>query len=183
MNIVYFGNLGVGRVESLCEVADCLNKINPNLKLDIYGKTQEEKIRLMQRYPNINYCGFVGVDKIREIIETADILIHVESFDPIIMPRLKYAFSTKIAQYLCSGRCVLLYAPFDMASTQYLLKTDAAIVANEKQTLQGVLARLVNEWEFRMEYAEKAFSTALQHHDRNVVSNEVKDYILEAVNK
>ncbi len=183
INIVYFGNLGVGRVESLCEIADCLKEIGADIELNVYGKAQDEKIRLMKKYSNLNYCGFVGMEEICKIKQNADILVHVESFDPIIMPRLKYAFSTKIAQYLCAGRCILSYAPIDMASTQYFIETDSAIVVNEKQKLYELLNRLIQDTCLRTEYSEKALSTALRYHDRSVVSHEVRNYILEAINE
>ena len=151
--------------------------------MNIYGRIPEEKIQLVKQRPNINCHGFVGIDKIREAVNDVDILIHVESLNPIIMPQLKYAFSTKIAQYLCSGRCILSYAPIDMASTQYFLGTDSAVVANDKDGLRNALVQLLENAELRKEYSAKALNVAVENHNRMVVSREIRRYLLGVVNE
>ncbi len=171
-NITYFGNLGVGRVESILDVATALRDIKPNLKIYVYGNANEEKIDLMKNHPNIEYRGYVDQQKLRTIREEADVLLQVESFDKKIVPKLKFAFSTKIAQCLCSGRCLLSYAPKDMAATQYLIDNDCACIATSFEELKMALKKLLTEPELIQRYAQKAKLTAIKNH--NVKNNSQK---------
>lgn len=109
-----------------------------------------------------------------EIIDASDILLHVESFDPAYIDKLKYAFSTKIAQCFCAGRCLFSYAPKGTASTQYLLSTESAVVAAAPDELKNGLALIINNKEIRTEYAKRAKRLATQKHDMASVSHQIK---------
>lgn len=177
LRISYFGNLGVGRGESLLKVSEILERIDPTLVLDIYGNAAEELAERFYARPNISYHGFVDADTLHGIVERSDILLHVESFDEKIMPKLKYAFSTKIAQCLRSGRCFVTYAPAETASTRYLTVKGGAAVASSEQELEELLRRLVTEPELRREYAEIARAAGEKNHKMSVTAAYVREEI------
>ena len=179
--ISYFGNLGVGRVDSLIEIADALSKIDPDLKIDIYGKSTEENMSKLNSKDNISLKGFVDQKKLGEVKNESDILLHAESFDPQIMPKLKFAFSTKIGQYLCAGRCIVSYAPEDMASSQYLLKNKCAVMITDHSQLEDKLYSVITDGQKRMEYAQKAHEIALKNHDMECTSKYVEEKICERI--
>lgn len=164
--ITYFGNLGVGRSEVLLQVADVLRRIDTSLVLDIYGNATRENAEKFQEHENICYHGFINAQQLHEVIAQSDILLHVESFDEAIIPKLKYAFSTKIAQCLCSGRCFISYAPRQTASTQYLLSVEGALVASAEKELFELLQSLVTNPLLRQECARKAYRTGLRNHQQ-----------------
>ena len=89
----------------------------------------------------------------------------------------KYAFSTKIAQCFCAGRCLFSYAPKGTASTQYLLSTESAVVAAAPDELKNGLALIINNKEIRTEYAKRAKRLATQKHDMASVSRQIKDQV------
>jgi hypothetical protein len=53
MNITYFGNLGVGRSDSLLRVATVLEEIDPALRLDIYGNAMDADAQRFNARQNI----------------------------------------------------------------------------------------------------------------------------------
>ena len=172
--VVYFGNLGVGRSDSLLKVADALQDISQNVVLDIYGNASPEASRAFEAHPGICYRGFVDAVTLRNIISDADILIHAESFDKAIIPKLRYAFSTKIAQCLGAGRCFVSFAPAQIASSQYLAKADGAILVSNEVELKETLRQLIEDPVLRQAYALKVAQTGRNHHNMQTNAQRVK---------
>lgn len=181
--LAYFGNLGVGRVPALLEIADVLQMLDNRIKIDVYGKTKEGDDALLLAHPSICYHGLVAPETLESVKESADILLHMESFEPSIVPKLRYAFSTKIAQCLCAGRCFLTYAPRETVSTQYLLQTDAVLVATTKEELTALLADAINNKDLRIEYACKAKKVAECNHNIVRTGMMLKRALTEALNE
>ena len=179
MNITYFGNLGVGRSDSLIQVAKILENIDPALELDIYGNATEENKQKFRVQKNICYHGFVNAAQLREIISASDILLHVESFDPEIVPKLKYAFSTKIAQCLCSGRCFVSYAPKEAASSAYL-ESQGFPVAGDETALGEQLTQMIKDDSARKECAARAEEIGKKNHRQSETARMIRE-TLEAL--
>lgn len=176
MNITYFGNLGVGRSESLLQVAEVLERIDPALKLDIYGNATAENAARFRERGNICYHGFINAEKLHGVIAESDILLHVESFDEKIMPKLKYAFSTKIAQCLCAGRCFVSYAPQETASSKYL-EAAGLKVASNSVSLESTLSELIQNTDERKARAEKTLQAGKKNHQLADIAGGLRDYV------
>lgn len=180
LKISYFGNLGVGRVPSLIKVADALNEIKPELSIDVYGKVpNKEDECALNNHPSINFCGLVAPEKLVEIKEESDVLLHVESFEESIAFKLRYAFSTKIAQYLCAGRSVLTYAPAGTASTKYLQDEGSALVATNEDELKEYLKRIVEDPSLRQIMSQRAAECAHRNHDMDLSAEYVRKKVEE----
>ena len=175
--ISYFGNLGVGRVDSLLQVADVLSEVAPELHLDIYGKAADaDRIRFAQ-HGNIRFHGFVPPETLSGIADSSDILLHVESFQEEIVSKLRYAFSAKLAQYLCAGRPLLCYAPGRSVSAEYLKQENGALVATSCSELKSGLERLIRDPEFRTEYAARAKQLGIKNHDCEITAAYIRQEI------
>jgi glycosyltransferase involved in cell wall biosynthesis len=177
VQITYFGNLGVGRSDVLLQVADVVKEVLPQQRIDVYGSAIPENAEKLKNHPTIRYHGFVSSEPLKKIIAESDLLLHVESFDETISEKLKYAFSTKIAQCLCAGRCFVSYAPSGTASSQYLQKSGGAIMVTDRDELASVLYRLVNDPSLREEYARKAGSVGSANHNMQLTAAEVREKI------
>ncbi len=164
LKITYFGNLGVGRSDVLLHAADILGQIQTDLKIHIYGNATAENAQRFDGHPNIDYHGFVDQTQLQTVIRESDILLHVESFDPDIIPKLRYAFSTKIAQCLRAGRCFVTYAPSQTASTQYLAASGGAAVASSSQMFKTLMEQLVADPDARLSWARKAAAVGAENH-------------------
>ena len=172
--ITYFGNLGVGRSGELLRVARVLGRIDPALRLDIYGNALPEAAEAFSRQENIHYHGFVDAAALHGIVEQSDILLHVESFDETIIPKLKYAFSTKIAQCLCAGRCFVSFAPEGTASSRYLQEAEGALLVSDETELERLLKELVADPALRRACAQKAAATGRANHDMEATAARVR---------
>lgn len=166
-NLLYCGNLGVGRDEPLAEIAKTLYEIDPNAKLDIYGKfTSEECENRVCSNENVNNNGFVPYEKLPRIMSESSMLIHTEH--PDRLENLKNAFSTKIADSLASGRPFLVYAIKEYPFVQYLIENDCAHVASTKEELKEILQKCISDKEYRNKYIPKALETARKNHDSDI---------------
>lgn len=174
LKLSYFGNLGVGRVTPLIQVADALGEIEAGLCLDVYGNAKGEDKTRLEQHPHIRYHGFVSSQALRGISDRSDVLIHVESFDEAIVSKLHYAFSTKLAQYLCAGRPILCYAPEGSTSSEYLRRENGAVTAANPDELRRGLERLLREPDFRAGYAERARQLGMKNHDRETTAARVR---------
>lgn len=139
ITISYLGNLGLNRHKALIQIAEVLGKIDPNIKLDIYGKADGFVIEELQKCLSIRFKGFVGYEEVVDIIHNSTLLLHAEYRDEFYTRDLKYAFSTKITDSVCSGTPFLIYAPDELVETQFLRDNDCAFVVSESNELEKKL--------------------------------------------
>lgn len=173
LNFVYFGNMGVGRVDSLVDFSNALHHVNSTSILSIYGYVPTDEVHKLESLENVKLLGVVSSNELKDIKENSDVLVHVESFDPLIMPKLRYAFSTKIAQYLCAGRCIISYAPKDMASSEYLIQSKSVLFASTYLDLVQILKEIHNNCNLIKEYADHALIQANEYHNEFVIGNKI----------
>lgn len=177
--ISYLGNLGVGRNISLCELADALQGINKDYKLDIYGKIPNDEVQnAFDNCGGINYKGVVSYDEVVRIMHESDLLVHTENFSKFTVRDLKYAFTTKIADSLACGRCFFVYAPKELACAEYL--KDITCVASDKSELKEKLSELFANEELQRKYVSASLEAAEKNHrtDKNC---EIFEEIVEKV--
>ena len=164
--ISYLGNLGVGRHEGLVEIANALVQINPNYKLDVYGKLPNENVaKAFSSCNGISYKGFVNYDMVVEVMQSSTLLVHTENFSEFYKEDLKYAFSTKIADTMACGTCLFYYAPDTLASTIYLKENRCACVVTKKEELVESLKNIILDSEKRELYEKTASEVAKMNHD------------------
>lgn len=183
IQISYLGNLGVGRHESLIDIAEALQCINPKYFLHVYGRIPNKKIEnKIKSCKGIIYKGIVNYSDVISIIHESTLLVYTESFSDFYRRDLRCAFSTKIADSLASGTCLFVYAPDTQAGTQYLLNNRCASVVTNKKELEKKLYEILENPELRREYIKNANSLANINHDikknADVFYNIIKNSIL-----
>lgn len=58
--ITYFGNIRMGRNNSLCDIADALGEINPEYKIEVYSNESDENIYInLKNNPHVIYGGSI----------------------------------------------------------------------------------------------------------------------------
>lgn len=166
LSAVYLGNLSVGRDESLIDIAQALKKFNADAFLDIYGKppSAESEARL-RACAGIRLHGFVPYAEVCRIMAAAPLLVHAENFSDFYREDLKFAFSTKLADCLASGRPFLLYAPRETAAVKYMQKMQCAYVATSREELEDILRQLYEQPQTGRRYLTRASEVVRQNHD------------------
>lgn len=137
--ILYAGNLGVGRFETILRFSEFLYEFDNDARLLIFSKLDQNEIDILTHKQNVIYRGFISNEALVQEIKSADIMIHIESNDKYNLFNLKNAFSTKIADMICSNRRIMLFAPSCLAETKYFLKNIPCNVATSVDELPQTL--------------------------------------------
>lgn len=148
VKMVYAGGLHYNRWKVLAQIARSMREINSagkaaySLKIYSSQKISQEIIDQMTVDGVSEFMGGVSASQIAGVYSSADILVHVESFDKKAIASTKYSFSTKIPEYLSSGKCVFAVGPAEVASMQYL--KDVACIVSDVGRLTDTLTELLD---------------------------------------
>ena len=176
--LVYTGNLGNHRWEELWHIGQALDKIDEGHKLVIYSAT-ELSDSIKEKFNNttsIEFMGRVPADKIPEIQSDADVLVHVESFRFKERLLVHQSFSTKIVDHFVRARATFAVGATDVASADYLLNRDAAVVAALRDEIEPKLRMLLSSDEKLNEYALKGFNCGKENHDINYIQKMLREH-------
>ena len=159
------GNIGLGRAESLLALGQALWTENQteatDFTLEIYtGDSSPALLDRLSACPAIRLHGFVSGSDYEKAFESADVFVHVESFEKENRERVRYLVSTKIISCLASGKPLLAYGPEEVASMSYLRRNQCAILAQSPAELPAAIKTVLTQEERRKEIAENARKTA-----------------------
>ena len=165
--ISYMGGLSLNRYQALKEIGQTLLKLVPDgsVQLDVYsGERDPEILSYMTAENGICFKGQISFEQVQQTIQNSDIVVMAESRDPEILERIRYSLSTKVAECLGSGRCLLAYGPAEAGSISYLLEYGAGCVATTPQELEARLKEILYAPEVRNTYANGEKALAMKHH-------------------
>lgn len=164
----YIGNMGYSRHLQLVQVGRALKSLdsaNAPKHIDVYSAEAREEILMQLTEENgIVFHGLIDSEKVRQIIAESTAVIHTESFDEDIINRVKYSVSTKIADSLASGTCILAYGPSQVASIEYLQKNNAAYCITNSNNLADGLTELFENENLRQKIIDNALALAEKNH-------------------
>lgn len=178
LQLVYTGNISANRWKSLAIIANALQRLNEkNIVAQLRIYTGTPLTAKMEKALNQEVCSFVmgsvPANKIVEIQKQADILVHVEAFEPKYKFAVQQSFSTKIVDYLHKAKCIFAVGPADVASIDYLIKNDAAIVACDEVQVEQKLRNLLANPQLLIEYGEKAWECGKRNHQIDKIQNKL----------
>lgn len=187
LKLVYTGNIGVGRYKQLALIGQALCNLNQagiRAKLDIYTMTpMTRKMKKALDIPGaVNVKGGISPAEVIKVQDDADILVHVESFDLKSRLAVHQSFSTKIVDYFAKGKCIFASGPRDVASIDYLIRNDAAVVATNKYEIVTKLKMLVDNKELIFEYGDKAWECGKRNHQIKDIQDMLYNDLEEIVN-
>jgi glycosyltransferase involved in cell wall biosynthesis len=180
--ICYFGNLLLGRNESLIDIANALQQINKEYKIHVYSnETVKIAWRMLTEHPNIEFHGSVPYSVVKQETLTSDILLVVEGFKKRDVDITRYSLSTKVADSLSSGVAVLGYGSIECGAIEYLIECDCATVCTEKKNLVEKINNILYNEELQRKNYFKAIEIIENNHRltnsnnifRNIVEREV----------
>ena len=165
--IIYAGNIDCGRAQQLIMVgralkacADCEIR-----EIQVYSaETRSELLKEMNAANGIRFCGFASAQTIQQLLGNSMFALHVESFDPEKTLRVKYSVSTKIADALESGVCVIAIGPRQLASIKYLDENKAAFIIDEERDLVNKLQTILHNDSLQMRITKNARILARCNH-------------------
>lgn len=181
----YMGNVGYKRYEQLIEMGNALSSIaNENVPktIDIYsGSFNEEYINPLKIAQGISFHGEKSPEELLDIMSKSVAVIHTESFNPEFMDLTRYSISTKIAESLMYGPCLIAYGPEGIASIDYLKENKAAYVITRPEDLESGLQEILTNAELREKIVENARRLAAENHDEAVNPKKVRAWLQMAI--
>lgn len=183
VKIRYFGNLGLGRWEILKRLGETVRQINSNgvkAVLEVYSSvTDSEIINALSIENGCIYKGWVYGDEYLKLLQSADIAVHVESFDEAMIRRTWMSISTKLADYLGAGKCILAIGSKDLASMEHI--KDVSCAVNDMDSLKNELEKLIYEPDLRTELQYKARKLAEKEHNMSYIKTQMRKILEDAV--
>ena len=121
IHFVYAGGLHLDRWKALREIALSIQQTNGKGILDIF--TSKDNIELYRSgFETLPVAFYEAVphERIDEVYQKADVLVHTEIESENLKGFFKYSISTKIPEYLATGKPILFYGPRDKKLLEYL---------------------------------------------------------------
>lgn len=137
VRLVYAGGFHYNRWKSLANLLKAITSINNNklfdkkIFLDIYSgqSLSKQQLDFFECKEFLNMKGFLERERLVDKLLEADALVHVEAFDLSSIESTRLSISTKIPEYLSSGRPVIAIGPPEIASIEHLtLKSNALVI-------------------------------------------------------
>jgi glycosyltransferase involved in cell wall biosynthesis len=192
IKFVYAGGMPIGRHEQLIEVQNSILSFNSehttiSATLIIYTSNRDRNSYSMLFDSKITeFRDYVPHENVGKVYEEADVLIYTESFEKSMVEYTKYSMSTKIPEYMSSGKPILCYAPETIAVYEYIKAEQTGICAKNKTDLNEAVKVLVTSPEKRKYFGENGIETAKKNHSKNkaeAVLREVLAYNTKASNR
>ena len=116
------------------------------------------------------------------VMENSVAVIHTESFAPKIKEKIRFSVSTKIAESLMYGPCLIAYGPEGIASIDYLKENKAAYVITRPEDLESGLTEILTNRDLREQIVRNARALAVKNHNAEVNPKKVRMWLEQVVN-
>ena len=184
--IRYFGNIRLGRNQSLLELGKVLGRVNSNYRLEVYSnETDQKQYQMLVDEPSVDFMGSVPYKTVLDKTLESDVLVVVEGFDKRDVDITRYSLSTKVADALASGVMVVGYGSSECGAIEYLAETGCCCVANSAVDLQGMIERLFGDVELQRRLYKASGEVVRMNHTlensnavfRGVVERAIEGYV------
>ena len=183
IQMVYMGNViydRISTIEMIGKAIDEINTIEKKIMFNIYTKNPIDSVtreRIVKK-GNVIFHNPVPYAEVKNVMEQNDVVVFAESLNERFKGLARLSFSTKITDYLASGKCILAVGPADIAPIEYLRDNDAALVASSEVELREILSQLLKSGVIES-YSNKAFSCGVRNHDKVAINKIVFDKLIE----
>ena len=186
--ILYTGNLGSGRTESVYDIisiVEKLNKQNLKISLKIFATTFPSDF-INQTYNNENIILLEAPSHNLLPIELsrADILLIPESFSKSQSESISLSISTKAHLYMYSKVPILIYAPKNTGISKYAKKYNFGLIVDERSPdeLEKAILNLLFDKNLRDYYINNSIDTAHKNHNQDQLNYNF-EYLLKTHSK
>jgi glycosyltransferase involved in cell wall biosynthesis len=149
IKLTYAGNLLYNRDKTLAELSSAISIINRQVgnqvHLDIYTGTSisnDMKERMLKDECTALFPA-KPFSEIKTIMQSSDIVLHVESFDNDQIDIVLMSFSTKVIDCLQSGSMVFAIGPSNIASIEFLKLIPGVVVVTDLAEIAKTLKSLL----------------------------------------
>jgi len=153
-------------------------------EIDVYsGSISSDLISNLTKANGVRFNGAISPSEVTERMRECIAVIHTESFDEEKKKQVCFSVSTKIAESLMYGPCLIAYGPEGIASIDYLKENNAAYVITRPEDLESGLTEILTNRELREQIVKNARALALKNHNADVNPRKVRKWLQEVVDK
>ena len=177
IQMLYTGNLLIGRFQAIQAVSKALDRINADgtkVLLDVYSASYITPEDLATLSPYVRMRGVVPQAEVLALQEKADVLLLAEAMDGPHSQIARLSFSTKLTDYLHAGKCILSIGAAGIASMEYLQQEDAALCATNEDEVYAQLQAITEDSEMIARLAQNAFDCGKRNHARPLIREKVE---------
>ena len=183
--ISYIGNLGYDRHLQLIDMGKALKSLGRTeepLYIDVYSAEKNQNVLdTLTEENGIRFHGRISPDEVLKVMENSMAVIHTEAFDEDLENQVRFSVSTKIAESLLYGPCLIAYGAKGIASFDYLEENEAAFVISTKEELRDGIQKIVEDRELREKIVANARALAEKNHRSDVNAKKVRGWLEEHV--
>ncbi len=182
LKISYCGNIRLGRNKSLVDIANALQSINSQYKLDVYSAEKNtEYTSILSACEGINYYGAIPYKQVMGVMRESDIVIIVEGFGKKDVSTVKYSLSTKAADSMATGGQILVYGSANAGVIEYMKSTQCAVVCTNRIELKEKIEELLSDLKLQKQLYDKAVEVFQENHNKEknlqLVENMFEDLV------
>jgi hypothetical protein len=171
IHLLYTGNLYIGRDQSLLKVVEAVKRFPlGTFFVDVYTGSQLEEAYLAKIDPKV-CCIHDPIPQVQVIEKQkeADVLLFLEDIDGPDAQFARLSFSTKLTDYLSSGRCIFAVGNADTAPIGYLQAYGAALTACTQEEIADRLREVAQSPEIVIACAKHAAALGIQNHSKEKI--------------
>ncbi len=164
ISIVYVGKINRDTEQQLIKLAAYVERLNVNeyrIKFDIY--TPSPIPPRLQEFKNTEVKGSVANTAIPSLLKSYSLLFLTLGFSSETRNYVKLSMPTKLTEYLASGTPIILYAPKDIALTEYLSENSAAFTCTDEKELETTVLKVINNREAKDFVVDNAKKLVCRH--------------------
>ena len=163
--VCYFGNIRLGRNESLNAIARALSTIDPRYQVHVYSDENDPRVYgVFLDNSNVVYHGSVTYAEVQQKTTQSDIVLVVEGFKKKDVDISRYSLSTKVADSLASGTAVFAYGSAECGAIEYAGQTGCIQTCICQDDLVGLLRELIFDENLQKKNYERAADVIQKNH-------------------
>lgn len=177
----YVGGLHLNRWKSLLMIARSISARNETLNVFAPSSDVRQHSSLFSGLRN-SHLRSLPPERVMDPMKQSDVLVHVESFDPAECAFTRLSVSTKLAQYLSSGKVLLGVGPAELASTKLIRDAGAGLVVSQESqaAVDSGVSRIAQDATFRSSCGQRALQFAFAHFRKGQVCKRFREKLTEA---
>lgn len=180
----YAGSLYLGRGETIFRLCEALETIfSGDISFSICApETHWVSVRQeFSKFGFVKYEGFLNQTELQKKMNYSNCLIFVESFNSEMLKFSRFSLSTRVPEYLSSGKIILALGNAEQGSIKHLRENKAAFVVDDLNNINEVLKNLLNE-QYREEILQNARNLFFSKHYRPTQQERFKNVMTQCCN-
>lgn len=168
VNIVYCGNLRLGRNDTIMKLAKELRNTTSKCHIKVFSNEKDRRYyKGFNKYSNISFCGSIPYAQVVAEMRNNDIVLVVEDFSKINLNKTRYSLSTKVADALACGSYIMAIGDKECGAIDFLLRTESAAVCTNEYDISKQYNKLVFDEGYQNRLYKKSKEVSLKINDIN----------------